>query len=84
VSASRSGKREERVGASKGSAKPRRGGAGRVGTRIRWERRNVTLLGAGLGAVLVGYILLSRGDITAAPILLVAGYCVLVPLAFIL
>lgn len=52
--------------------------------RIRWARRNRILLGSGLGAVVVGYLLLSQGDITAAPVLLVAGYCVLIPLAFIL
>ena len=52
--------------------------------RIRWERRNRILIGSGLGAVTLGYILLSRGDVTAAPVLLVAGYCVLIPLAFIL
>jgi hypothetical protein len=56
----------------------------RPGVRIRWERRNLTLLGAGLAAVVLGYVLLSQGDITAAPLLLVAGYCVLIPLAFIL
>lgn len=52
--------------------------------RIRWEKRNRILMGAGLGAVVLGYILLSQGDITAAPVLLVVGYCVLIPLAFIL
>lgn len=52
--------------------------------RIRWESRNVGLFGGGLGAVAVGYVLLSQGDITLAPVLLVAGYCVLIPLAFIL
>ena len=52
--------------------------------RVRWERKNVILLGVGIGSVLLGYMLLSQGDITAAPILLVAGYCVLIPLAFIL
>jgi hypothetical protein len=29
-------------------------------------------------------VLLSQGSVTAAPVLLVAGYCVLIPLAFIL
>ncbi len=69
-----------------GAARRRKGkeGPGPEGIRIRWERRNIALLGAGLGAILVGYLLLARGDITAAPLLLVAGYCVLVPLAFIL
>lgn len=72
------------MSAAKGSAKPKREAPARPGTRIRWERRNVTLLSAGLGAVILGYVLLSQGDVTAAPLLLVAGYCVLIPLAFIL
>jgi len=58
--------------------------AGRDAIRIRWERRNIALLGSGLGAILIGFVLLAQGSITAAPILLVAGYCLLVPLAFIL
>jgi hypothetical protein len=62
----------------------KRGPRDRDVVRIRWERRNVALLGAGLGAAALGYVLLSRGDITLAPLLLVAGYCVLIPLAFIL
>jgi hypothetical protein len=52
--------------------------------RIRWAGRNRILVGAGLAAVILGYVLLSQGDITLAPVLLVAGYCVLIPLAFIL
>jgi uncharacterized membrane protein HdeD (DUF308 family) len=38
---------------------------------------------AGLLAIIAGYILLAVNDITLAPILLVLGYCVLVPLAFL-
>jgi hypothetical protein len=55
----------------------------REAVRIRWERRNVALITAGLASVALGYVLLSQGDITAAPLLLVVGYCVLIPLAFI-
>jgi hypothetical protein len=63
---------------------PRKAAAGTEAVRVRWERKNVALFGAGLGSVVLGYVLLSQGSITAAPILLVAGYCVLIPLAFIL
>jgi hypothetical protein len=45
---------------------------------------NLVLGVAGLIALAVGYLLLSQGSITAAPILLVLGYVVLVPLALIL
>ena len=38
---------------------------------------------AGIAAVVAGYILLAGNDITVAPILLVLGYCVLVPLSFL-
>lgn len=71
-------------GGGESGGKAARGAGDRGGVRIRWERRNLTLLGAGLAAVALGYVLLSQGDITAAPLLLVAGYCVLIPLAFIL
>ena len=39
--------------------------------------------GAALGALLVGYIDLWRGGETLAPILLVIGYLVLVPVAIL-
>jgi hypothetical protein len=39
---------------------------------------------AGVVVILVGYLLLGRGSITAAPLLLVIGYCVMVPLAIVL
>lgn len=38
---------------------------------------------AGLGSIVVGYVLLAANDTTFAPILLVLGYCVLVPLSFL-
>jgi hypothetical protein len=62
----------------------RKGSRPREAIRIRWERRNIGLFGGGLAAVTVGFLLLSQGDVTLAPILLVAGYCILIPLAFIL
>ncbi len=46
--------------------------------------RNVILLTVGLIIIIVGYFLLGKGSITAAPILLVLGYCVVVPLSIIL
>ena len=39
---------------------------------------------AGLACITLGYVLLSQGSITAAPLLLVLGYVVLLPLAIIL
>lgn len=45
---------------------------------------NLALGGAGLLALIVGYWLLAGGSITVAPLLLVLGYVVLLPLAIIL
>ena len=43
------------------------------------------ILGAtGILTVALGYFLLSQGSITAAPLLLVLGYVILLPLAIIL
>lgn len=46
--------------------------------------RNVLMLFAGIVIIVIGYFLLGRGSITAAPLLLVLGYCVVVPLSIIL
>lgn len=40
---------------------------------------NLLLLGAAAASIIAGYVLLDRGSITAAPILLVLGYVVLIP-----
>jgi hypothetical protein len=44
---------------------------------------NYALFGAALAAIIAGYVLLSRGSITAAPLLLVLGYIVLFPAALL-
>ena len=50
---------------------------------LSFGRKNQILLGAGLLALLLGFLFLRFGDITVAPILLVAGYLVLIPWALI-
>ena len=50
---------------------------------LRFSAINGILLGAGLGAVTAGYVMLSRGSTVGAPLLLVLGYAVLLPLAVI-
>ena len=52
--------------------------------RLRFGPRNLVLLGAALVCLVTGYVLLSKGDTTLAPIRLVAGYCVLFPLGLAL
>jgi hypothetical protein len=44
---------------------------------------NAILLVAGLVAIIVGYALLARGSNVLAPVLLVLGYAVLIPLGII-
>ncbi len=52
-----------------------------IGTSTRTRR--LALAGAAAAALLLGYADLARGGETIAPVLLVAGYCVLVPLAIL-
>lgn len=46
--------------------------------RFRWK-----IFAAGMAAILFGYVFLAMNDITFAPILLVVGYCILIPLSFL-
>jgi hypothetical protein len=48
-----------------------------------FPRRNLILFAAALVTVVVGYAVLSRGSPEAASVLLVVGYCVLLPLSLI-
>ena len=50
---------------------------------LRFSMVNGILAGAGLLTVTLGYYLLAQGSITAAPLLLVLGYVVILPLAII-
>lgn len=47
--------------------------------RTRFRRSNLLLLAGAAATIVGGYVLLDRGSITAAPILLVVGYAVLIP-----
>ena len=44
-----------------------------------WGPANSLLLGLALASLLAGYVVLSKGSTTLAPVLLVTGYCVLMP-----
>jgi hypothetical protein len=52
-------------------------------TETRSRRRAALWWGAALLALGIGYADLARGGITLAPVMLVLGYCVLVPLAIL-
>ncbi|MCB2229948.1 DUF3098 domain-containing protein [bacterium] len=51
--------------------------------RSHWPfgRRNYIMLAVALAVTVAGFLFLGSGDITMAPILLVIGYCVLMPIA---
>ena len=63
--------------ATKSSAEPREGA-------VRFALRNWILLAAGLVAVVAGFVTLAGGSTVAAPLLLMLGYLVLIPLGIIL
>ena len=71
---------------------PRRAptGSAQVSRKLPYTRRNAIVFAAGIGTILVGYLCLSRPPVdgfmslTLAPILLVLGYCVLIPIALLL
>lgn len=46
--------------------------------------RNLVVIAVGLALIVFGFVSLAAGSITLAPILLVAGYCVVIPLGLIL
>lgn len=64
-------------------AKNRRQGK-QTDAALQFSRVNLILAAAALATISLGYFLLANGSITAAPVLLVLGYVVLVPLAIIL
>ena len=57
--------------------------AGQLHT-LHFGPKNIALLVAGLAAITVGYVLLAGGSTVAAPLALVLGYVVLIPLGIIL
>ncbi len=46
--------------------------------------RNYLVFALALVVIIIGYVTLGQGSITLAPILLVLGYCVLIPVALII
>jgi membrane-anchored glycerophosphoryl diester phosphodiesterase (GDPDase) len=50
---------------------------------LGFTKRNYYLFALGLVVIVLGFITLRMGSITLAPILLVLGYCVIIPLSII-
>jgi xanthine/uracil permease len=51
---------------------------------LRLGKRNFLMLSLGVLLICLGYVRLRQGSITDAPILLVLGYCVVIPLGLVL
>lgn len=51
---------------------------------LRFSTVNLAVLAAGLLSIIVGFVLLGSGSTVAAPLLLMLGFAVLVPLGIIL
>lgn len=56
---------------------------GHDGRALRFSAINGILLAAGFASVTIGYVLLAKGSNVAAPLLIVLGYAVLIPLGII-
>lgn len=50
---------------------------------LSFSRVNAILLGSAAGTIGLGYLLLARGSLHLAPLLLAIGYCVLLPVGII-
>jgi hypothetical protein len=46
-----------------------------------FDKKNLLLFLAGLVFIVIGFAALARGSVTLAPLLLVGGYCVFIPLS---
>jgi uncharacterized membrane protein HdeD (DUF308 family) len=57
-----------------------------VDDEFKWPfgKKNYLVLALAVVVIVIGYITLGQGSLTLAPILLVLGYCVLIPIALII
>jgi hypothetical protein len=51
--------------------------------QINLNKKNYAIMAGGLAVIIAGFISLAGGSITLAPILLVLGYCVLIPVGLL-
>jgi hypothetical protein len=64
-------------------AKEKKEKKGQEKFKLPFGKKNYLLFGSGIFVIIVGYIFLGQGSITIAPILLVLGYCVIIPISII-
>jgi ABC-type uncharacterized transport system permease subunit len=50
---------------------------------LAFTKTNLVLFAIGLAVIIIGWLLLGKGSISLAPVLLVIGYCILIPLALV-
>lgn len=57
-----------------------------VDNEAKWPygKKNYIFFAIALAVIIIGFITLGQGSITLAPILLVLGYCVLLPIALMI
>jgi uncharacterized membrane protein HdeD (DUF308 family) len=67
-------RRREKVKEAKAHATP----------EISFARKNYLVMGLGILSIVLGYVFLARGSMTIAPLLLVLGYVVIIPIGLIL
>ncbi len=51
--------------------------------QIALGKKNYIIMGAGLAVIIAGFITLANGSMTIAPLLLVLGYCVMIPVSLL-
>ncbi len=68
---------------SKAQPKGPAAGASPGAPAVAFSRINAIYLGGGAVAIGLGFYLLAQGSMVLAPILLVLGYCVLLPIGII-
>jgi len=67
------------------ATKPKSSGVkGKETYSLPFGKRNLIWFGIAILVIVAGYIALGYGSITLAPLLLVLGYCVLIPVAILI
>lgn len=51
--------------------------------KLYWGKTNSIIFAVGILTIILGYIFLARESLTLAPILLVLGYAVLIPISLV-
>lgn len=89
MASARQGRRSRDRSGRRGQQRQQRGQPG-AQRSLPYGQRNAAFFAAGLASILIGYLCLAQPPVdgflslTLAPILLVIGYCVLIPLGLLL